>query len=34
VALTGVSPDMGEIVVLTPAGKDGFQVAGRMIAWN
>lgn len=34
VALTGVSPAMGEIVVLSPGGKDGFRVAGRMIAWN
>lgn len=34
VALTGVSPAMGEIVVLTPGGKEGFRVAGRLIAWN
>jgi len=33
-ALTGASPATGEIVVLTPGGKDGFRVAGRMIAWN
>ena len=29
-ALTGVSPDTGEMVVLTPAGAGGFRVAGRI----
>lgn len=33
-ALTGASPATGEIVVLTPGGKEGFHVAGRMTAWN
>jgi len=33
-ALTGASPATGEIVVLTPGGKEGFRVAGRMTAWN
>lgn len=33
-ALTGVSPATGEIVVLSPGGKDGFRVAGRLIPWN
>lgn len=28
--LAGVSPQQGEIVVLTPLGKDGFRVAGRL----
>jgi len=29
-ALTGVHPAPGEILVLTPLGKDGFRVAGRI----
>jgi phosphohistidine phosphatase SixA len=29
-ALAGVSPQQGEIVVLTPGGPDGFRVAGRL----
>lgn len=29
-ALTGVSPQQGEIVVLTPGGPDGFRIAGRL----
>lgn len=33
-ALTGVSPATGEIVVLTPGGREGFRVAGRLIPWN
>jgi broad specificity phosphatase PhoE len=33
-ALSGVSPATGEIVILTPGGKDGFRVAGRLVAWN
>ncbi|MGQ0509918.1 MAG: histidine phosphatase family protein [Betaproteobacteria bacterium] len=33
-ALTGVSPATGEIVVLSPGGREGFRVAGRMIPWN
>ena len=32
--LTGVSPATGEILALIPGCKDGFRVAGRMIAWN
>jgi phosphohistidine phosphatase SixA len=32
VALTGISPDTGEMVVLTPQGDGRFRVAGRMIA--
>jgi broad specificity phosphatase PhoE len=31
-ALTGVSPDTAEMVVLTPQGDGRFKVAGRMIA--
>ncbi|MGC1172648.1 hypothetical protein [Polaromonas sp.] len=31
-ALTGISPDTGEMVVLTPQGGGRFRVAGRMIA--
>lgn len=33
-ALTGVSPAMGEIVVLSPGGSAGSRVAGRLIPWN
>jgi broad specificity phosphatase PhoE len=29
-ALAGVSPQQGEIVVLSPGGPDGFRVAGRL----
>lgn len=29
-ALTGVSPEMGEMVVVTPRGKGNFDVAGRL----
>jgi broad specificity phosphatase PhoE len=29
-ALTGVSPEMGEMVVVTPRGKGRFDVAGRL----
>lgn len=29
-ALAGVSPQQGEIVVLTPGGPEGFRVAGRL----
>ncbi|OOG42934.1 histidine phosphatase family protein [Polaromonas sp. A23] len=32
VALTGISPDTGEMVVLTPQGGGRFKVVGRMIA--
>lgn len=32
VALTGISPGTGEMVVLTPQGGGRFRVAGRMIA--
>lgn len=32
VALTGISPGTGEMVVLTPRGDGRFRVAGRMIA--
>jgi broad specificity phosphatase PhoE len=32
VALTGISPDTGEMVVLTPQGGGRFKLAGRMIA--
>ena len=31
-ALTGISPDMGEMVVLTPQGNGRFTVAGRLVA--
>ncbi|MCZ8257718.1 MAG: histidine phosphatase family protein [Polaromonas sp.] len=31
-ALTGVSPDTAEMVILTPQGEGGFKVAGRMTA--
>lgn len=31
-ALTGISPDTGEMVVLTPQGGGRFKVAGRMTA--
>lgn len=31
-ALTGISPDTAEMVVLTPQGEGRFKVAGRMIA--
>jgi broad specificity phosphatase PhoE len=31
-SLTGVSPDMGEMVVLTPQGNGRFTVAGRLVA--
>ena len=29
-ALTGISPAQGEMIVLTPDGKGGFKVAGRL----
>jgi len=29
-ALTGVSPQQGQIIVLSPGGPDGFKVAGRL----
>ena len=32
VALTGISPATGEMVVLTPQGNGRFKLAGRMIA--
>lgn len=31
-ALTGVSPDTAEMVILTPQGKGKFAVAGRLVA--
>lgn len=31
-ALTGISPDTAEMVVLTPQGGGRFSVAGRMVA--
>jgi len=31
VALTGISPDTGEMVVLTPQGGGRFKLAGRMV---
>lgn len=31
-ALTGVSPGMAEMVVVTPSGKGEFSVAGRLVA--
>jgi len=29
-ALAGLSPRQAEVLVLTPLGKDGFRVAGRL----
>lgn len=30
-ALTGISPETAEMVVLTPQGGGGFTLAGRMV---